>query len=254
MSHLRLVEGVLTRYPTVGSPETLSMGGSKTKARILTRPADARSRRWKAMTIERLVVAFRAGEYRDEVFYEIHRRYHRPICRFFRRKGFSAEDCRDLAQETFLRLWRGMAKFREESKFGVWLYTVAGNVVRSEISRRTAGKRGGESVSFDDYAASTSSDDSLILSQGSSESLDKLLAKEEAVVLRQQIKELPPRMLRILLLRLDQDLKLREIAAHERVTVNTVKSQLGQAKDRLRRCLAAYLGKTVASSSEEALS
>lgn len=33
----------------------------------------------------------------------------------------------DLAQETFLRAWRGMPRFRGESRFGTWLYRIAYN-------------------------------------------------------------------------------------------------------------------------------
>lgn len=42
----------------------------------------------------------------------------------------------DLAQETFLRAWRGLSSFRAEARFSTWLTRIAWNVVQDEISRR----------------------------------------------------------------------------------------------------------------------
>ena len=33
----------------------------------------------------------------------------------------------DLAQETFVRAWRGLSRFRGEARFGTWLYRIAYN-------------------------------------------------------------------------------------------------------------------------------
>lgn len=41
------------------------------------------------------------------------------------------EDANDLAQETFVRVYRGGHGFRGASKFSTWLYTIAGNLARN---------------------------------------------------------------------------------------------------------------------------
>lgn len=52
------------------------------------------------------------------------------------------ERARDLAQEVFLRAYRGLAGFSFDSKFGTWLYRVAVNVAISQRRRERAEKRG----------------------------------------------------------------------------------------------------------------
>jgi RNA polymerase sigma-70 factor (ECF subfamily) len=69
------------------------------------------------------------------------------------------------------------------------------------------------------------------------------LAGEQRAVLRQALAELPPKMRRCVLLRIDQDLKYREIAALLRVSIETVKSQLSQARDRLEAEVGRYFAR-----------
>jgi RNA polymerase sigma-70 factor, ECF subfamily len=41
----------------------------------------------------------------------------------------------DLAQEAFLRAWRGLGQWRRESSFSTWLFALAANVFRSDLKR-----------------------------------------------------------------------------------------------------------------------
>lgn len=56
---------------------------------------------------------------------------------FLGRMGFSQEDAEDLAQETFLRVWRNRNSYQpERAKLSTWICTIARNVALNEIDKR----------------------------------------------------------------------------------------------------------------------
>ena len=74
-----------------------------------------------------------AGEV--QAFEGIVRRWQGPLVnmawRYCRDRGRAEE----MAQEAFLRAWRGLAGWRRESSFSTWLFALAANVFRSELQR-----------------------------------------------------------------------------------------------------------------------
>src|SRR6476646_4299453 len=46
------------------------------------------------------------------------------------------EEAEDLAQEVFLRVYRGRKKYRPRSKFSTWLFTIANNLALNSIRAR----------------------------------------------------------------------------------------------------------------------
>ncbi len=70
-----------------------------------------------------------------EAFEGIVRRWQGPLInmawRYCRDRGRAEE----MAQEAFLRAWRGLGQWRRESSFSTWLFALAANVYRSELKR-----------------------------------------------------------------------------------------------------------------------
>jgi RNA polymerase sigma-70 factor (ECF subfamily) len=70
-----------------------------------------------------------------QAFEGIVRRWQGPLInmawRYCRDRGRAEE----LAQEAFLRAWRGLSQWRRESSFSTWLFALAANVFRSELKR-----------------------------------------------------------------------------------------------------------------------
>jgi RNA polymerase sigma-70 factor, ECF subfamily len=54
-----------------------------------------------------------------------------------RRFGVDAGDADEVAQEVFLRAWRGLPRFEERAQFSTWLYRIAFNEAQRRLARRT---------------------------------------------------------------------------------------------------------------------
>src|SRR5438309_10792867 len=53
-----------------------------------------------------------------------------------RRFGLDATEADEVAQEVFLRAWRGLPRFEERARFSTWLYRIAFNEAQRHLSRR----------------------------------------------------------------------------------------------------------------------
>src|SRR5438046_1242610 len=100
-------------------------------------------------TDEELVAAFRRGDL--SAFDVLVPRWERKIQGAIYRIMGSSEDARDIAQETFLRAYRGLPTFKSEARFSSWLYQIALNLCRDRLRQR----RGKTMVSLDDLDQST---------------------------------------------------------------------------------------------------
>ncbi len=165
---------------------------------------------------------------------QLFERYSRPVSYFFARRGFSKEDCRELTQETFLGAHKGMERFRRDASVETWLFTIAANIWRNELRRRSAEMREGFMVSLDKLLVEGQQLEEQDPLSRASDPLAATLAKERRRLLHEALQELPDQMRRCVLLRIDQELKYREIAAAMQISINTVKSQLFQARERLQ--------------------
>lgn len=162
------------------------------------------------------------------------------VRRFFGRLGYSAQDSEDLAQETFSRVFDQMRSFRNDGSFKSWLFAVAANLHRNEARRRHREKRDAPEVSLD----TTAEEGNPLRDPPAQEAspAQEVYEKERREALARAVKELPPQMGQALALRIDQDLKYREIATVLKISIETVKAHLFQARQRLRAVLGDEFG------------
>lgn len=175
---------------------------------------------------------------RDDLFRELFERYHQPVVAFFVRRGFSGDEAADFAQETFKRAYENLDTLRRRENARPWLFAVAANVRRNALRSRQTAKRSGDEVPLDDaveVAGERVSGDPG--RYGEEDALEQALTRERAELLRRALAELPPRMRQAVFLRVDRDLKLREIAEILQVTDDTIKAQMLQARKKLRELL-----------------
>jgi RNA polymerase sigma-70 factor (ECF subfamily) len=178
-------------------------------------------------------------------FRGIFERYYAQVNRFFRRKGMDAEDARDLSQEVFLNVYKGLPGLRQDAQFQSWLFTISANVYKNELERLSAKKRAAVHVPLEPYEGDSSGDGGARPQTSRAvdprpRPMEALLEKEKLERLRRALIELPEQMQRCVRLRVSQDKPYQEIADSLGISINTVKAHLRQARIALREKLAPY--------------
>ncbi|MEM9554424.1 MAG: RNA polymerase sigma factor [Acidobacteriota bacterium] len=167
------------------------------------------------------------------------RRWYQPVRGYFRGLGLSLDEAKDLTQETFLRATRAADDYRGGLDEASWIFTIADNVWKNELRRRGAQKRAADTVSLESSAPGDYDEGEAWLDPPAPAAgpLDRALDRERRERLESAIATLPPRMRRCFELRFVEQMKYREIAALEQVSESTVKTQMFQARRRLRELL-----------------
>ena len=175
-----------------------------------------------------------------ESFQQLYESYQLQIYSFFANRGFSREECRDLTQETFLAAFGSRGRFRGRSSLETWIFAIATNIWRSTLRSRKRIKRSAQVVSLEAMGDDDTTSAATLAEEISteSESLEKLLADERIRLLYDALGELPEQMRHCAILRLRQGLKYQEIAEVLKISINTVRSQLFHAREKLRQRLA----------------
>jgi len=143
-----------------------------------------------------LIAAWQAGDERAAT--ELVRRHGRALARFLAGGGAREADVDDLVQETFIRAFRAVGKFRGQCQFRTWLLTIGGNVLK-DAARRFRQVR---VVPLDDELRSRDGDPH-----------ETAVAGETEGRLREGLERLPHMQREVFLLRAQQGLEYEEIAA-----------------------------------------
>lgn len=201
----------------------------------------------RAESVQKIIEELQAGISFEENFRLLCDLYHRPLYHFFAKRGFPPQDCLDLTQETFLGIYRGIGSFRRDARFETWLFKVATNAFRQRLRRGTADKRTGQEVPLE--AESDDDRSHLRLEErvpaGGPAPGEGIFQKERARLLRQAIERLPAQMRKCLILRVYHEMKYREIGTVLRLSPETVKVHLFQARRRLQAELGEYFREAI---------
>lgn len=168
-----------------------------------------------------LVEAFRAG--RREAFDVIVQRHQRQVYQVCFRFMNNHEDAADLAQDVFVRAFRGLQNFKGDASLATWLYRVAVNACLNRVAVKKPATAPLEHAAGADV--------------GGSSPLDDVLRNERRQAVRAAIDRLPPKQRATLLLRVYQECSHEEIAAALGSSVGAVKANFFHALGNLRRML-----------------
>ena len=168
-----------------------------------------------------LVTAFLGG--RREAFDVIVERHQRHVYRLCFRFAGTHEDAADLAQDVFVRAFRGLRNFKSESSLSTWLYRVAVNACLNRVASKKPETEPIDAMQHVD--------------QRSVDPLREIERGERAVEVRRAIRRLPPKQRATLILRVYQELSHEEIANVLGTTVGAAKANFFHALGNLKRLL-----------------
>jgi len=161
--------------------------------------------------------------YKDKIYTYVSRMLHDPV------------EAQDIAQDTFLRAYQSLPRFRGASSFQTWLYRIASNLVIDSVRRRSRRQAG--AVSLD---APVNTEDGELARQipderRGPEQLAESTAVQEQV--KQAIARLSPKLRPVLVMYDLQGMSYQEIAQALGCPLGTVKSRLFNARAQLEELL-----------------
>ena len=140
-----------------------------------------------------------------------------------------AKRCEDLLQETFLRVYRNRHSYQRIAKFSTWLYTIAGNLARSEYRKRKRRRMYSlQSVNRDNEEYELQLPDETFRPDNHAESTiqDKYI--------QDALNEIPESFREVVVLRDVQQLAYEEIAEITGLPMGTVKSRINRGRSKLQ--------------------
>ena len=164
-------------------------------------------------------------------------RHATPVFQFLCRMVGNEDDANDLAQETFVRVFRSRTSFRTSEKFSTWLYTIAANLARNHFRWRARHPN----VSLE--AETGDSEQTLGSTLPANEPVpnEQALAAERASAVRAAVGRLPDDLREAIVLCEWEELSMVEAAAVLETTPKAVESRLYRARQMLRERLKPWL-------------
>ena len=151
----------------------------------------------------------------DDVAFEyLFDRYRDAIHRLFLQRTGNAEDADDLLQETFIKVYINLHRYRPDYTFGQWLYTIARNTFIDYVRKRQ------EELPIDERFASPPS---------------PTPTPEERFI---NLQQLTPRYRELIRMRFFDEYSYEEIATKLGLPLGTVKTQIHRAREQMCRLIA----------------
>jgi RNA polymerase sigma-70 factor (ECF subfamily) len=185
--------------------------------------------REQAPTDEQLIAGVLAGD--DGSYGMLVTRYKDLVYTIAVRIVGDEDDAEDVAQETFLRAYRALPRFRGDSKFSSWLYRIATNRALTHLKRR---RRRAPTVDID---AGPHVEGGALESAGRDDPERLVLDDEFRRRVRAAVLELPEQYRVVVTLFYLEERSYKEVAATLGIPMGTLKTHLHRARALLRELL-----------------
>jgi RNA polymerase sigma-70 factor (ECF subfamily) len=170
-------------------------------------------------------------------FEELVRRYDRDVLRLALNLVQRPEEARDVYQESFLRVYRNLDRFRFECSFYTWLYRIVTNVGLDHLRRRTSRREDQAPVAEQSESGTRDFFDRQPELRASSNPERQLLGAEIGKQIQSAMQRLSPRERIVFEMKHHQGMRLRAIGDMLGTSEETVKNTLFRATRKLRASL-----------------
>ena len=177
---------------------------------------------------EELMAQFQAGN--ENAYLVIVERFKDRLFSFVYRFVNDADLAEDLVQDTLVKVYTHRHAYREIARFSTWIYTIAGNLARTELRKRK--RRATFSMSTLGFG-----DKDLDVPAEGTAPVELQEGSELERQIQDALSELPIHFRTVVILRDVQELSYEEISKIMKVPLGTVKSRVNRARLRLQEIL-----------------
>ena len=186
-------------------------------------------RRLRDLTDEQLILEFQETS-DTEIFETIVSRYKNPLFNFVFRFLGDRDATSDVVQETFIKVYRNKDSYKTFAKFSTWIYTIAGNLAKTELQRR---KRKNQ-ISINSWGED---EETMDLPDGGPLP-DRLVDSGiKNKMIQEALLKLPEVYREMIILRDIQEMSYEEIAEMMDISIGTVKSRINRGRAQLQDLL-----------------
>jgi RNA polymerase sigma-70 factor, ECF subfamily len=186
----------------------------------------------------RLMLQVRGGS--APAFEELVLRYQNRLLTILEHLVGNREQAEDLAQETFLRVFRARERYEPGAKFSTWLFTIANNVASNALRSRSRRREVGVPAGNGSESGGMQLEQLAKAASGfqPTRNLDKM---EQAEMVRHAVAALNERQRMALLLAKFEGMSYQDIADSMDLSVQAIKSLLSRARVNLKEILTPYV-------------
>jgi RNA polymerase sigma-70 factor, ECF subfamily len=182
------------------------------------------------LTDEELIVDFQKNN-TVRAFEILVERYKNPLINYVFRFLGDYEACVDIVQETMIKVYRYKDSYSSIAKFSTWIYTIAGNLARTEYQRRKRRRL----FSIDSYGENKDEtyeipDESYRPDVITDSGIKNKIIQDALLKVSKAYRE-------VVILRDIQNLSYEEIAEIKGLNVGTVKSRINRGRAQLQKLL-----------------
>jgi RNA polymerase sigma-70 factor, ECF subfamily len=181
-----------------------------------------------------LVHACKRGD--AEAFEELVKRYDRKLFRIAQHVTQNREDAQDVVQEAFLKVFRNLSQFREDSQFSTWLVRITINQSLMKVRKIHTKKE----VCIDQDSQAETGQSALEFADWAPNPEERYRSSELRAILRKALNTLQPTLSLVFVLRDIEGLSTEQVSEVLDLSQAAVKTRLMRARLQLRERLGRY--------------